>query len=121
MPRDPIFFLYVGIKNSVVALDDRTGTEVWRTQLRGSDFVTVLWDGEALFAANSGEVWRLDPANGAVIWHNGLKGFGRGVVSLASNRRPMSSTDTDAATAKRRRDQAAAAAGATAVTVAAAS
>ena len=54
-------FVYVGIKNAVVALDDRTGAEIWRTQLHGSDYVTMLWDGEALFAANSGEVWRLDP------------------------------------------------------------
>lgn len=119
MPRDPIFFTYVGIKNSVIALDDRTGAEVWRMQLRGSDFVTVLWDGEALFVANSGEVWRLDPQSGTVIWHNGLKGFGRGVVSLASNRRATSTSDSDAIAAKRRRDQQSSAAAATATTVAA--
>jgi outer membrane protein assembly factor BamB len=119
MPRDPIFFTYVGIKNSVVALDDRTGTEVWRTQLRGSDFVSVLWDGEALIVANSGEVWRLDPQSGAVIWHNGLKGFGRGVVSLASNRRATSTSDIDTMAAKRRRDQASSAAAVSATTVAA--
>lgn len=119
MPRDPIFFAYVGIKNSVVALNDRTGAEVWRAQLRGSDFVTVLWDGEALIVANSGEVWRLDPRTGAVIWHNGLKGFGRGVVSLASNRRAASTSDIDAVAAKRRRDQASSAAAVSATTVAA--
>jgi outer membrane protein assembly factor BamB len=105
MPRDPQVFLYVGIKSSVVALEDRTGAEVWRTQLRGSDYVTVLWDGEALVAANSGEVWRLDPQTGAVIWHNEFKGFGRGLVSLASSRRATSASDTDSAAAKRRRDQ----------------
>ena len=119
MPRDPIFFTYVGIKSSVVALDDRTGVEVWRTQLRGSDFVTVLWDGAALTVANSGEVWRLDPQSGAVIWHNALTGFGRGVVSLASNRRATSSSDIDAMAAKRRRDQQSSTAAATATTVAA--
>lgn len=101
MPRDPQVFLYVGIKSSVVALEDRTGAEVWRTQLRGSDYVTVLWDGEALVAANSGEVWRLDPQTGAVIWHAELKGFGRGLVSLASSRRATSASDTDSAAAKR--------------------
>ena len=105
MPRDPQVFLYVGIKSSVVALEDRTGAEVWRTQLRGSDYVTVLWDGEALVAANSGEVWRLDPQTGAVIWHAELKGFGRGLVSLASSRRATSASDTDSAAAKRRRGQ----------------
>jgi len=119
MPRDPIVFTYVGIKNSVVALDDRTGAEVWRAHLRGSDFVTILWDGEALIVANSGEVWRLDPQSGAVIWHNGLKGFGRGVVSLASGRRAANTSDIDAAAAKRRRDQQASTAAVVATTAAA--
>jgi outer membrane protein assembly factor BamB len=111
MPRDPQIFVYVGIKNSVVALDDRTGAELWRTQLRGSDFVTVLWDGESLFAANSGEVWRLEPLSGSVMWHNQLKGLGRGVVSLASSRRPASASSgaIDSAVAKRRLDEQAAA------------
>ena len=55
MPRDPQTLIFVGIKYSVVALDDRTGTEVWRTDLRSGDYVTAVWDGEALIAANSGE------------------------------------------------------------------
>lgn len=115
MPRDPRVLIYVGIKNVVVALDDRSGDEVWRTPLRGSDFVTVLWDGEALLAANSGEVWRLDPESGEEIWHNKLTGLGRGVVSLASSRLPAQpASTTDAMVAKRRRDQQAAAAGAAA-------
>jgi outer membrane protein assembly factor BamB len=104
MARDPRVLVYVGVKNSVVALDEQTGTEMWRTHLRGSDFVSILWDGQMLLAANSGEVWRLDPENGAVLWHNSLKGFGRGVISLASSRRPGTTTVTDPAAAKRRRD-----------------
>ena len=109
MPRNPQVLLYAGIKNSVVALDDRTGSVVWRAELRSSDYVTVHWDGEGLFAANSGEIWRLDPANGAVSWHNDLKGLGRGLVSLASSRRPNASGVSDGAAEKRRRDAAAAA------------
>ena len=105
MPRDPQVLLYVGIKNSVVALNDKTGEEVWRAKLRGSDYVTVMWDGEALVAANSGEVWRLDPASGTVIWHNELKGLGRGLVSIASGRRPTNVSDNESAAAKRRRDE----------------
>ena len=120
MPRDPQVLIYVGIKNSVVALEDRTGTQVWSTHLRGSDYVTILWDGVALLAGNSGEVWRLDPQTGAVIWHNGLKGMGRGLISLASSRRVMSASETDSAAAKRRHDQATASAGAVAATAAAA-
>ena len=107
MPRDPQNFIFVGVKNSVVALDDKTGTEMWRAKLRSSDFVSVLWDGEALIAANSGEVWRLDPRTGAMLWHNQLKGLGRGLISLASTRLPMSQSDADLLNEKRRRDQAA--------------
>jgi outer membrane protein assembly factor BamB len=112
MPRDPQVLIFVGIRNAVVALDDRTGAEVWRAELRSSDYVTVLWDGEALLAANAGEIWRLDPARGDVLWHNELKGMGRGLVSLASSRQPTSGTGTDTGLAaeKRRRDAAAASA-----------
>ena len=112
MPRDPQILIFVGIKDSVIALDDRSGAEVWRAELRSSDYVNVYYDGEALIAANSGEVWRLDPANGSVIWHNELKGSGRGLVSLATSRRTGGSTSGDATAEKRRRDAAAAAAAA---------
>ena len=59
MKRDPQVSIFVGIRNAVVALDDRSGAEVWRAELQSSDHVTLLWDGEALLAANGGEVWRL--------------------------------------------------------------
>ena len=115
MPRDQQVLIFVGIKDSVLALDERTGAEVWRAELRESGYVSVFWDGESLFAANSGEVWRLDPRSGQLIWHNELKGLGRGLVSLASTRRPSTSADTGFAAEKRRRDadaEAAAAVGA---------
>jgi outer membrane protein assembly factor BamB len=111
MPRDPQVLIFVGIKNAVLALDERTGDAVWRAELRSSNYVTVLWDGEALLAANAGEVWRLDPANGGVIWRNELKGMGRGLVSLASSRRPNTDAATGLAAEKRRRDAASAAGG----------
>jgi len=112
MPRDLPVYVFVGIKNTVVALDDRTGTEVWRTKLRSSDHVIVFWDGEALFAGAGGEIWRLDPKQGNVIWHNELKGMGRGLVSFASTRRASITTDVELAVEKRRRDAAAATGGA---------
>lgn len=109
MPRDPRVLVFVGIKSSVIALDERTGDEVWRTELRSSDYVSVFWDGESLFAANSGEVWRIDPETGNLLWHNELKGMGRGLVSLATSRHPNTSAGTDLAAEKRRRDAQAAA------------
>lgn len=104
--------LFVGIKHSVIALDQRDGTEVWRTKLKGSSFVTVLWDGEALCAASQGEVFRLDPATGAVLWQNPMKGLGLGLVSLASTRRAESSTPYETIAEQHQREAAAAAAAA---------
>ena len=109
MPRDPQVLIYVGIKDAVLALDARTGTEVWRVELKTSDFVTVLWDGTALFAANRGEVWRLDPRTGGVLWHNELKGLGWGLASLTSSRLPNAGTDAEVLAAEQRRRQAQAA------------
>lgn len=103
MSRDPQSLIFVGIKDSVVALDEHTGAEVWRAELRSSDYVTVFWDGEALLAANAGEVWRLDPARGEVLWHNELKGMGRGLVSLASSRSASGAVDAGFAAEQRRR------------------
>ncbi len=112
MPRDPQVLVYVGIKASVIALDQRNGMEVWRAKLKGSDFVTVLWDGEALLAANAGEVFRLDPQSGALMWRNELKGLGRGIVSLASSRAAEAASVTSMAQAKKKREQEQAAAAA---------
>jgi outer membrane protein assembly factor BamB len=112
MARDPRQFVFVGIRSAVIALDSETGDPAWRAELSGSDFVTVLWDGVALLAANNGEVFRLDPATGAIVWHNELKGLGRGLVSLASTRAPQAGGEVAAAASKRRQDQQTAAGGA---------
>lgn len=106
MPRESKEVLFVGIKNVVVALRQSDGVEVWRATLRGGSFVTVLWDGEALFAANNGEVFRLDPASGAILWQNPLKGLRTGVVSLASPRTRTASTPYETIAEQKRREAA---------------
>jgi outer membrane protein assembly factor BamB len=103
-------FIFVGIKGCVVALDRDSGSEVWRAEL-GSEYVTVLWDGDGLFAATAGELTRLDPSSGAALWHNKLKGLGRGLVNLASTNAP---TQTGIETSAEYRNRAAAAAAAAA-------
>jgi len=101
-------FLFVGIKNHVVALDSRDGSELWRSKLKGADFTTVSWDGAELYAANSGEVYRLDPESGAILWHNEMKGMGLGVVSLArGGAEKRTSYENIAAQKKREASQAA--------------
>lgn len=111
MRRKERDLLFVGIHNSVVALDTKDGTAVWRAKLGGMSFVNVYWDGVELFASTKGEAFRLDPGNGDVIWHNKLKGLGTGLVTLTTNRAPSAVTGQHAA-AQVAREQATAAAAA---------
>ena len=71
-----------GIKGHVIALDRSTGSELWRTKLKGADFVNLVTDGTFIFAGTSGEVFCLDPASGSLLWRNPMKGLGFGLVSL---------------------------------------
>ena len=112
MIREPKDQLYAGIHNSVVAIDARDGTEVWRTKLGGMSLVNVFWDGEGLYASAKGEVSRLDPRDGQVLWNSPLKGLGTGSVMLASARRPSDSSQQLVPAELQRRKQQAAASGA---------
>jgi outer membrane protein assembly factor BamB len=109
--------VYVGLKAAVIALDRRTGAEVWRAPLKGgvgrsSSFVTLQRDGDILYAGVGGEIWALDPKNGTVLWHNQLKGMGYGIVSILgdSDDARAGSPLPAAAESKRQGDAAAAAA-----------
>jgi outer membrane protein assembly factor BamB len=74
----------VGIKGSVVAFDQESGTRIWETDLKGGAFVTLLVDGDRIFAATQGEIFCLRAADGEVLWHDPLKGYGLGFVSIAT-------------------------------------
>jgi hypothetical protein len=50
----------------------------------GSDFVYVAVADGALYASTRGEMFCLDPATGAIRWRNSLKGYGWGIVSIAT-------------------------------------
>jgi outer membrane protein assembly factor BamB len=87
MARPRAGIVYVGLKSNVIALDRRTGAEVWRTPLKGgvgrsTTFVTLHRDGDILFAGVGGELFALDPKTGTLLWHNPLKGFGYGIPSI---------------------------------------
>jgi outer membrane protein assembly factor BamB len=66
-----------------VALDRATGREVWRAQLPGSDFVNLVVDRGELYASSRGEIFRLNPQSGAILWHNPMPGFGWGLMTIA--------------------------------------
>lgn len=76
--------IYLGISGTVVALDRATGEELWRTELKGSDFVNVVLDGNQIYATAKGEIFCLDTATGKSRWHNKLPGMGLGLVSIAT-------------------------------------
>jgi outer membrane protein assembly factor BamB len=100
--------LYIGIKNSVVALDKQTGRIVWSTKLRsGSSLVTVVHEDAAVFATASGEAWCLNAASGKILWHQKLAGFGSSWTTIAG---AGSSSNTSATAAAVQASAAAAAA-----------
>ena len=103
--------LLLGVKYSVSAVSKSDGRVLWKTELHtnlsGDDFVTVLSDGEKVFAHTKGELHCLDLANGRILWSNQLRGYGYGIASLCF---PNGSTAPDIAAveeqvlAKRRRN-----------------
>ena len=76
--------IVVGIKGTVLALDPQSGSELWRRQLTGAEFVNVVVHGEKVLATTKGEIFCLEERTGAVLWHNPLTGLGRGLVSIAT-------------------------------------
>jgi outer membrane protein assembly factor BamB len=77
--------LVIGIGSHVVAIERSTGEELWRTRLRHATIVTVHVDGPHVFAGASGELFCLDRASGALLWHNKLRGLGVGLVAFGGN------------------------------------
>lgn len=80
--------LHIGVRGTVLALDRRTGGEVWRVPLKGYDFVNLIKEGGQLLAATRGEIFCLDARTGALLWSNGLRGMGYGIVSIAGAPQP---------------------------------
>ena len=75
----------IGVGGHAVALDPSTGTELWRTKLKMSSFVTVHRVGQRVFAGAGGELFCLDAGSGNLLWRNKLKGLGMGVVAFTSS------------------------------------
>jgi outer membrane protein assembly factor BamB len=103
--------IFIGIKGSVVAIDRATGTQVWSTHLKGTDFVNVVFCNDELYAAARGEIFCVDQGTGSIRWRNPLKGFGFGLMTIAA---PGAQESQTTVVQKRRREQEQAAAAATA-------
>jgi hypothetical protein len=76
--------LFIGIHGCVLAIDRASGSEIWRTKLKGSDFVHVVLEEDAVLASTKGELFCLDAGTGVIRWHNRLRGLGTGLLSIAS-------------------------------------
>ena len=76
--------IHVGIKGTVMAIEAASGRQLWVTKLTGGDFVNVVRDGAIVYAGTQGEIFCLDANTGAIRWHNPLKGYGYGLVSIAT-------------------------------------
>ena len=82
--------LIIGCNGYVAALSAGDGQELWRTKLRegvlggsrGSD-VSVLIDGDYIFAGCHGRIYALKATDGEILWANDLKGMGFNEVALA--------------------------------------
>jgi hypothetical protein len=105
-------YVFVGLNGSVAALDRLTGTLLWTTRLKGSDFVNLMQAEDELFAATKGELYCLDTVTGQIRWKNPLKGMGLGLVCIAM----PGSQGNQAAAIKRKRDLEAASAAEAAAT-----
>ena len=76
---------FIGVGSHVVALDVTTGSEIWRTKLKTSSYVTVSLIGNRVLAGAGGEVFCLEPTSGKILWRNRLKGLGHGLVAFSAS------------------------------------
>ncbi len=96
--------VYLGIRGHVLGLNRNDGSILWETKLKGSDFVTLTWDGSEVFAITAGEAFCLSAADGTILWHNKLPGWGTGFASILVPG-GQSNSDTLMAAARRREEE----------------
>src|SRR5437879_1457881 len=99
--------VFIGIKGAVMALNRAKGQQEWVTRLKGSDFVNIILQQEAVLASWHGEIFSLDPLTGEVLWHNSLKGLESGWPRIATEHNQRSGTEPLLAEKRRRDAQAA--------------
>jgi len=75
----PAHQLFIGIRGAVLAIDRTNGQEVWRSPLKGRDFVNLVLEDGDLYAATQGELFCLELSTGHVRWHTQLKGAQAGL------------------------------------------
>ena len=79
--------LFITIRRSVVRIRKSDGSEVWRSRLPRSAaaLVTVAVEPDAVYASAGGEIYRLNPENGEIMWTSELPKLGRGTALIATS------------------------------------
>jgi len=85
--------VFVGLNGRVIALHRDTGDLVWKwaPTTTTAGFVAFVVDGNRLFVSDNGYIYCLDPYTGKILWHNPLKGYGRGAPTALVSVRGQSS------------------------------
>ena len=78
---EDIFF--IGTNGTVVALELKSGKELWRTYLRSSEIVSVYHENEKVYAGANGHFYILCAKTGKILAENTMKGQGYGIISFA--------------------------------------
>ncbi len=61
--------LFIGVHESIFAIEKQTGRKLWSTSLPGSGkIITVLYNDGMLYAALTGKVFAVDPETGGIRW-----------------------------------------------------
>lgn len=115
--------VFVSFNGRVFAVHRDTGQLVWRWVAgRGSrSVVTILPDGDRLYASCQGYTWALDALSGRELWYQPFSGEGYGIPMIATARHSSMSPSAAAAIAAQQAAAAGAAAAAAAASAAAAS
>ena len=77
--------VYLGIHKHVLCIDKRTGREIWRTELKRTDLVTVAVSEDIILAHAGGELFGLRANDGKILWKNNLPGLGYGYCIIATD------------------------------------
>lgn len=76
--------IFLGIKNTAVCVDKKSGEIIWRTKVKGSSAVTNIYlDETDVIVYSGGHLFCLDMETGRKKWSNPLKGLGYGNCIIA--------------------------------------
>lgn len=79
--------IFIGIAGHVVALDRHSGSEIWKTKLKGSSsaITNIVLEGDILIAYSGGHLFAVNAATGDILWENPLKGLGYSACIIAGS------------------------------------